>query len=134
MRQGKTKVSIKNRQVWEKTDGRCWYCGTALLKPDPKRHSAEQRRAWYTIDHATPRSRGGSLEDISNLLPCCNYCNGEKCDMTLEEYREYLTVRQHNIPYYSKTQLEYLTQIGVNILEGLGFIFWGERIENRKAP
>lgn len=117
---------VKNRRVWEKTNGRCWYCGTSLLKPNLLKHSPAQRRRWYTIDHATPRSRGGSLFE-NNLLPCCSECNGKKMDMTVEEFREYMTMRSHNVPYFSKTQLEYLASVGVNILEGLGYIFWAER-------
>lgn len=79
-------LKVKNRDVWNKTDGRCWYCGERLIKADPAQHGIDHKRRWYTIDHATPRSRGGSSE-IENLLPCCNYCNGKKGDMTVEEYR-----------------------------------------------
>lgn len=120
------KLKVKNRSVWEKTDGRCWYCGARLMKPDPARHGADQKRRWYTIDHATPRSRGGS-SGVDNLLPCCNECNGHKCDMNVEEYRVYLTMRRNDVPYFSKTQLEYLDSIGVDILQGLTYEFWGER-------
>lgn len=129
----KRKVNVKNRPVWDKTQGRCWYCGVALLKPDPLRHNRKQRERWYTIDHAIPRSRGGSLTE-ENLLPCCSYCNGQKCDMTVEEYREHMIKRTHHIPYFSKTQLEYLQSIGVNILENLGYIFWGEKRHVNKEP
>lgn len=123
----KSNIKVKNRRIWEKTNGRCWYCGVALLKPKPDSHTSEQRKRWYTIDHATPRSRGGSLTDERNLLPCCSACNGDKMDMTVEEYRVYMIMRSHNVPYFSKTQLEYLVSIDVNILANLGYIFWGER-------
>lgn len=121
------RVNIKNREVWDKTDGRCWYCGVRLVKPSPDHHTPEERKRWYTIDHATPRSRGGSL-GVENLLPCCNVCNGDKCDMTVEEYRTYLTMRRNNVPYFSRTQMEYLTTLGVDILKGLTHVFYGETI------
>lgn len=119
------KLNIKNRPVWEKTAGRCWYCGIHLLKPNPERHSERDRERWYTIDHATPRSRGGS-DTIENLVPACNRCNGDKSDMTVEEYRVRLIMRHSNVPYFSKTQLEYLASIGVEILHGLNHTFFGE--------
>lgn len=121
-----TNVSVKNRDVWDKTNGRCYYCGAHLLKPHPEKHSADQRKRWYTIDHATPRSRGGG-SDLDNLLPSCSFCNGEKGDMTIAEYRVYLTMRRNNVPYFSKIQLDYLASIGVNILEGLSYEFWHEK-------
>lgn len=117
--------NIKNRDVWQKTNGHCWYCGARLLKPGDH-HTPEEKRRWYTIDHAVPRSRGGN-NDLDNLLPACNDCNGRKCDMTVEEYRRYLIMRLNDVPYFSKTQLEYLVSIGVDILAGLSYEFWFER-------
>lgn len=118
---------VKNRDVWLKTNGRCWYCGTRLSKPsnDPN-VTREEKRRWYTVDHATPRSRGGSSH-LSNLLPACSECNGRKCDMTVEEYRKYLVMRTNDVPYFSLTQLEYLKSIGVDILKGLSYTFWAEK-------
>lgn len=122
---------VKNRDVWLKTDGRCWFCGVRLTKPNNERDiTPEEKRRWYTVDHATPRSRGGD-NAIDNLLPACNDCNGKKCDMTVEEYRVYLTMRKNDVPYFSKTQLEYLTSIGVDILHGLSYQFWAEKQEER---
>lgn len=126
------KIKVKNREVWEKTNGRCWFCGERLLKPDPARHTPEQKRRWYTVDHAIPRSRGGS-SDASNLLPSCSACNGHKCDMTVEEYRIYLTMRRNAVPYFSKTQVEYLQSIGVDILRGLSYTFWAEKQRGNKS-
>ena len=62
--------------VYNKTGGRCWYCGKELDDD-------------FQIDHANPISKGGS-DDIDNLLPSCNICNRRKSDKTVEEYRESL--------------------------------------------
>lgn len=53
---------------------RCSYCDTPTAQPDP--------------DHVVPISRGGR-NDIGNILPCCQRCNGDKGDMTLTEWAEY---------------------------------------------
>ena len=45
-----------------------------------------------TVDHATPRSRGGKNWD-DNLLPACAYCNNLKDNRTLSEWRKFVRVR-----------------------------------------
>lgn len=123
----KSGIKVKNREVWDKTDGRCWFCGAELIKPSPDKHlTPEEKRRWYTIDHATPKSRGGD-HTLDNLLPACSQCNSDKGDLTVEEYRMYLLMRSNSVPYFSKTQLEYLESIGVDILGGLSYQFWAER-------
>lgn len=41
-------------------------------------------RAGTTIDHITPRSRGG-LHEWENVVACCGKCNQVKDDMTVDE-------------------------------------------------
>lgn len=52
----------------------CWYCGKDLFLDD------------RTIDHQTPKSRGGD-DDLKNLVYACLPCNLKKSDRTLPEYR-----------------------------------------------
>ncbi|MGL5480224.1 MAG: HNH endonuclease [Clostridium sp.] len=66
---------IKNEQT------RCFYCGKEL--------KIKQR----TIDHIIPLNRGGKTE-YNNLIVCCKQCNIEKGDMTIKEYRKYLTKKE----------------------------------------
>ena len=65
------------RTLWieaiQKYDGRCWFCGLEAK----------------TIDHATPRSQGGTNR-IDNLLPACVWCNGLKDSMTVSQFRKYV--------------------------------------------
>lgn len=53
---------------------RCSYCDVQVAQPEP--------------DHVVPISRGGR-NDIGNILPCCQRCNGDKGDMTLTEWADY---------------------------------------------
>jgi hypothetical protein len=39
----------------------------------------------FTVDHETPLSRGGTYA-LENLVPCCRECNGQKDNMTAEEF------------------------------------------------
>jgi hypothetical protein len=54
----------------------CSYCGDAISAED------------MTVDHVTPTTRGGA-DTLSNVVVCCRWCNSEKGDMTLEEYRHW---------------------------------------------
>lgn len=56
------------------SDRRCSYCDEQVAQPEP--------------DHVTPISRAGR-NDISNILSCCQQCNGDKGDMTLTEWADY---------------------------------------------
>jgi len=71
------KIRIK---VFKKTKGKCFYCGMKLVLDS------------YHIDHAHPKSKGGS-DDINNLLPSCGTCNLQKGCLTIEGYRAALTER-----------------------------------------
>lgn len=49
-----------------RTQGRsCYWCGRRL------------RQGQITLDHITPRSKGGT-DHPSNLVPCCSACNCHK--------------------------------------------------------
>lgn len=56
---------------------RCRYCKKNL------------RRNEITIEHLTPKGRGGSNK-LSNLAISCAPCNNDKADLTDEEYRGFL--------------------------------------------
>jgi 5-methylcytosine-specific restriction protein A len=61
-------------QRWE-----CYFCHAPLTIKDA------------TIDHLVPLDRGGT--SISeNMVACCAPCNGDKSDMTEEEFTEYLSI------------------------------------------
>lgn len=64
---------------------KCWYCGVRF---------SHAHKAWRkTIDHLTPKCRGG--DDVSsNIVESCQSCNGDKGSMTLEEYRLVIAFRR----------------------------------------
>jgi len=69
------------KQVYEKTGGKCAYCGCDLPK------------GWH-VDHVVPVVRiggdytGKGTDDIENLLPACPSCNIIKSSQPLESFRE----------------------------------------------
>lgn len=59
------------RQVLEKFNHRCAYCG---VKSDH-----------LTIDHVVPVSRGGA-DTVANVVPACQHCNSAKNAKTPEQW------------------------------------------------
>lgn len=70
--------------VWQKTAGRCFYCGT---QTDPFKT--------FWIDHMRPRSRGGN-DELENLVPSCLTCNRRKGKRTVEQFRQ-MIARYHRL-------------------------------------
>jgi 5-methylcytosine-specific restriction endonuclease McrA len=63
--------AIRMELLW--IHGCCWYCGCEL-----------SLAKWATIDHETPRSRGGA-DEPENVLLSCRRCNQRKGARLLDE-------------------------------------------------
>ena len=57
--------------VFNKTNGRCSYCGAKATE----------------IDHVIPRAQGGS-NSVHNLTPACRSCNQKKSNLSLKDFGE----------------------------------------------
>lgn len=79
---GKPAFDNKKKHLWE----RCEYCGKTLICVNLPRSEVAHNSA--TLDHRTPRSKGGTNE-ISNLAMVCLTCNQAKADMGFEEFMAY---------------------------------------------
>lgn len=76
---GKSGKSTSRRlKFYNEQGGRCYYCQEQT--PFGK----------WTLDHLTPRSRGGGNR-AENLRGSCTRCNGDKADQTEAEYRARLS-------------------------------------------
>lgn len=80
--------------------GNCWFCGCVLVAIG----QSENRK---TVDHLTPRCRGGTSSP-DNTVKACIGCNNEKGRLTLNEYRAVISYRNG----------------------GLSVTFWGEDFTN----
>jgi len=76
------KFGTKEQQsaIWQKTMGRCCYCGVVL--------NIFEKRG-YSYEHMEPQALGGGHK-TENLYLCCKSCNSSKGKKTLEQYREYM--------------------------------------------
>jgi 5-methylcytosine-specific restriction endonuclease McrA len=62
-------------KAWKRQRGQCYYCNASVAK-----HKA-------TLDHRTPASLGGTLQD-GNAVMACRRCNEEKADMPEHIFRD----------------------------------------------
>ncbi len=72
VRQEYTKVPLTRTNVYKRDQFTCVYCGNT-------------NKAELTLDHVVPKSKGGK-DSWNNLVTACKKCNGEKADLTLEEW------------------------------------------------
>ena len=66
------KVPLSRENVYRRDNFECVYCG-------------DNNRKTLTLDHVIPQSKGGK-DSWDNLVTACRRCNGEKSNLTLEEY------------------------------------------------
>ena len=64
------------KQVYEKYNGHCAYCGCEIQYKDMQ------------IDHMTPLYWHGGEDNIENYMPACRMCNFYKSTSTIEKFRK----------------------------------------------
>lgn len=92
------------KAVWEKTGGRCWYCGFMTVSRGIGNYREEPN-----IDHQQPCSRGGETR-IENLVLACAQCNMEKRLSNVDEFRE--VVRDGDPRYATERLIEGIDSVG----------------------
>lgn len=63
-------TAAERASVWQKTSGRCSYCGVELTLRGGHANTMH-------VDHFFPKSKGGAC-DMGNLMPACPSCNHTK--------------------------------------------------------
>lgn len=106
----------KRFEVWNKTNGKCWYCGIELIVA-----TKENRKLgnMFTVEHVD--NLGG--DEINNLVPSCATCNKMKKQRTLEEFRTYISM-----PMFNEKQEAYLNSFGIKIPKPRKHLFYGETL------
>lgn len=80
MEQKRKKITKAERiKIYKKYNGHCAYCGEKISEWDMQ------------IDHLIPIHNGGA-DDISNYMPSCRMCNFYKSTMSVEKFREQLSL------------------------------------------
>lgn len=70
-------IKEERQRIYEKTNGRCAYCGCEI-KPQE-----------MVVDHIKAHIHGGTCDE-SNLFPACRPCNHRKGTSSLSSFRKQL--------------------------------------------
>jgi CRISPR/Cas system Type II protein with McrA/HNH and RuvC-like nuclease domain len=111
----------KRLRVFNKTGGRCWYCGIEL-----KMFNGEILPDTFMVDHAHPKKLGGS-NAYENLVPSCSNCNETKNHKTVEQFRILLAHRAAGIEKFTQNQIAWLRGHGIEIPVLPAITFWFEK-------
>jgi len=90
--------------IWDKTKGRCWYCGEKV-EIIPKDKKNQKRR--YVTDHIIPRKKGGP-DSLNNIVPSCASCNNTKNNHNVEYLRLVLALRTRGAPSFTIEQMVWI--------------------------
>lgn len=114
-------MNKKRQAIWDKSGGKCWYCGCEL----PERWDA---------DHFHPVIRNPStgemlipeLDVMENLVPSCKPCNNFKHSYDIEGFRWTINEQFENVPKNS-TGMRQLMRLSLVDIESKPVIFWFEK-------
>ena len=79
---GTGKLTKKRQAIWDKSNGKCWYCGCDL--------SVSKWQADHVIPECSiwrDREDRNYINSIKNMVPACRDCNIGKGPRSIEEFR-----------------------------------------------
>lgn len=85
------------KQVYQKYNGHCAYCGCKLEYKDMQ------------VDHVISVYGKDGSNDLDNLMPTCRMCNFYKSTFSLEEFRKQLETMHERLrkPFIYRLALKY---------------------------
>lgn len=76
-------MSAKRQAIWNKSGGKCWYCGCELPEKGwHADHFEPMRRNWWDGSSMHPER-----DNDDNKVPACASCNHQKGSLPLESFR-----------------------------------------------
>lgn len=89
-------MNPKRQAIWNKTGGKCWYCGDQLPEKGWHADHVEPiRRNWWTDTCINP-----SKDTEDNKVPACASCNLQKGPLTVEQFRDNISRFVHSLNSY----------------------------------
>ena len=122
----------QRQQVWDKSNGFCWYCGCNLPE-----------KGWH-VDHVEPIGRYKNikitengvkhintceklhLDTIENMVPTCSKCNLFKAAWNIEQFRSELIDQVERARQYS-VNFRNAERYGLIQVTNKPVIFWFEQ-------
>lgn len=114
-------MNKKRREIWDKSQGKCWYCGCDL----PERWDADHFHP-VIRNPATGVMSLPELDVIDNLVPSCKPCNNFKHSYDIEGFRYIINEQFDNVPKNS-TGMRQLMRLDLVDIERKPIVFWFEK-------
>jgi len=102
-------------EVWNKTKGKCWYCGDEFSDSD---------NGYFTVDHVIPLSETKN-NSPENLVPCCKSCNSSKRNRSINEFRLMYQKRMGMV--FDFSQIMWLAEKGIAVPDPDKYLFYFEK-------
>lgn len=117
----------KRREIWNKSGGKCWYCGCDLpVKGWHADHFKPIRRNWWENTCLNPEN-----ENEENKVPTCPSCNIQKGSLNVEQFRAKIAGFINSLNQYH-TQYAVAKRYGLIQETNKQVEFWFERT-NKEA-
>jgi 5-methylcytosine-specific restriction endonuclease McrA len=115
-------MNKKRQQIWDKTGGKCWYCGSDLPEKGWHADHVEPiRRNWWEDTCLNPEN-----ENEDNKVPTCASCNIQKGPLSVEQFREKISGFINSLNLYH-TQYAVAKRYGLITETVQPVVFWFER-------
>lgn len=120
------KMSKKRQAIYDKSGGKCWYCGCDLVKGWHADHFEPVRRnpKWAT-DRGAVAMLNPELNTEANKVPACASCNMMKSSLPIEHFRKQITQFINSLNEYS-TQYKFAKRYGLITETSKPVVFWFE--------
>lgn len=126
------KISKKRKAIFDKSGGKCWYCGCELQKGWHADHFYPIRRndvSWMS-DEAKAALNVNPCEHPEhdteeNKVPACASCNMMKSSMGIEDFRQVVSGFINSLNEYS-TQYKFARRYGLVVEVVKPVVFWFE--------
>ena len=116
-------MSKKRKAIYDKSGGKCWYCGCKLNKGWHADH-------FYPVKRRSNKWSDGSLghpeRDVEdNKVPSCASCNIMKSQMSIEQFRACISRFVESLNFYTN-QYKFAKRYGLIKETGAKVTFWFE--------
>lgn len=119
------KMSKKRQAIFDKSNGKCWYCGCELVKGWHADHFYPIRRndPQWIDSHGACDHPEHDTED--NKVPACASCNIMKSSMSIEDFRSVIAQFVESLNLYTN-QYKFAKKYGLVTETSKPVVFWFE--------
>jgi len=117
--------------VWDKSDGKCWYCGCGLPEKGWHADHLEPIRRYEDFSITDKGIRhfktceNPHLDTIDNMVPACKKCNLFKGVFSIEEFRNEISAQVDRARDYS-VNFRTAERFGLIEIINKPVVFWFE--------